>query len=825
MTSGQIRIIFVFVKTPVKIVLLIASGLTAIALAIHFFGSSRKAADDSPAMLNLGKTETRSNMSSTSSTSASDNATFSARRVLLYSDNPHPLCRKIVAHLEKRLKDSPFIEQLQLTDQPYINTNGGPAPDLFLTVDLAELEQSGIVSSTMKALVTASLGSAPWQSSYHTSDATTAPLVSFEWRASVDSETTFTGVRTDRYADAARSVADDLAKGILKQIEEFAGKYPALPELPREFYGPYQPVADLDCLKEFHARRVGSFSGLFTHNETFWSFPTETNPVPQLERIVRQMEAAGWKITGNQMTNSWDHRIAANNGDARLEIFRQRNERMSLSHSDKPPGHFDFVAHYRKPFTAGEREAALEKLLATPAPMEALLPFVNALSKEQRNKFYELAEKSPGTSPQACLQLAQHYLNQKRTNDAVHLLLRTKALAATLKDAGPLDSSIEDVAKKISPKREMKLEITPDLCRELGFLELTNLTQTIEQSRGFGQPLIFFGPGQRGVKIYAGDRQRAAKRRLSVAVCGGRRWRSFLIVEQLRLEEQPGLATFIHVRQTAPEPRRSSRARQAASQVHHPGRTINAVPASVKQQNHSQQNSGERCESGFEPLQSGIGLVQIKPPRVPIIAEPFFHVFMVGVLWVGDDFEHLVIAGDAAAIIRRTRIFAGQTNDVFETGVRRQNFFRDNLVLPAVAKIVFVGEFRLRAGRNVGNGVALLVQFFAAHAAKFGIGPAVESAVAPVGSADHEMMDVRIRPWHHALDDVVQAVQLEIGRHHDAPPDGGPGILQRDFQLIRAACRRRFRQVQSFFLSFLGTRGTHPSGSVHNKIPAIVAVM
>ena len=112
-------------------------------------------------------------------------------------------------------------------------------------------------------------------------------------------------------------------------------------------------------------------------------------------------------------------------------------------------------------------------------------------------------EKSPITSPQACLQLAQHYLNQKRTNDSVHLLLRAKALAATLKDATSLDSSIKAMVKKISPRKELKLEITPDLCRELGFLELTNLTQTIGQTRDFGQPLVFFGPGNRGVKIYA----------------------------------------------------------------------------------------------------------------------------------------------------------------------------------------------------------------------------------------------------------------------------------------------------------------------------------
>jgi len=491
------------VKPLVKVGLLIAIGLVAIALAVHFFGSSRKAGNDSPAMLNIGKSETRSNMGSGTTTTASENATFSAHRVLLYSDNPHPLCRKIVAHLQQRLKESPFIEQLEVTDQPYVNTNSGRAPDLFLTVNLEELRQSGIVSSTMESLVTATLGNAPWQSSYYTSDATTAPLVSFEWNANMESTTTFTGIRTDRYADAARTIANDLAKSILKQIEDLAGKYPATPVLPAEFYGPYEPVADFDWLKDFHARRSASYAGLLTHNETFWTFPMPTNPVPRLEGIVQQLTNAGWKISGNEMTNSWNHRLAASNGDARLEIFRLRHERMGLSFNDQPPGHLDFVAHYLKPLAKGEREAALEKLLATTSSVETLLPFVNAFSKEQRSKFFELAEHSPNTSPQASLQLAQYYLNQKRTNDAVHLLLRTKALAATLKDATAINSSIEAIVKKISPKKELKLELTPDLCRELGFLELTNLPQTIEQTRGFGQPLVFFGPGKSEVKISA----------------------------------------------------------------------------------------------------------------------------------------------------------------------------------------------------------------------------------------------------------------------------------------------------------------------------------
>jgi hypothetical protein len=491
------------VKTPVKISLLTGFCLVTIALVIQYSGSRRAAGDDSPAMINIGKTETRSSMSSGSTSSASENATFSARRVLLYSDNPHPLCRKIVAHLEQCLKESPFIEQLELTDQPYLNTNAGPAPDLFLNVNLAALKQSGLVSSTMKALVTASLGNSPWQSSHHTSDDTTAPLVAFEWNATMDSEITFTGVRTDRYADAGRSIADDLAKSIRKQIEDLVGKYPALPELPSQFYGPYQPVADFECLKEFPARRVGSYSGLFTHNETFWRFQTATNPMPQLARLIRQLEAAGWKITDNEMTNDWNHHLAGKNGDARLEIFRLRNEGLNFSSEVKNQTHLDFVAHYRKPFTRAECEATLDTLFASQPSVETLLPFRNSFSRAQRDKFFALVEQSPSASPRACVQIAEVYLNRKQTNAAMNMLLRAKALTATMKDASALTSGMESVAKKISPKKELKLEVTPEIYRELGFLEITNLTQTIEQERNLGRALVFFGPGKRGVKVFA----------------------------------------------------------------------------------------------------------------------------------------------------------------------------------------------------------------------------------------------------------------------------------------------------------------------------------
>ena len=493
-------------KPRVKIALIIAICLLGLVLAAHFLGVAfrpKSGGNDAAASFNIGKSETRSSLSSSSTSSSSDNSTFSSRRVLLVAENPHPLSRRIATLLAQKLKDCPQIEQLETTNSPVMLAEGAEAPDLFLQLDLIELEESGILSRAMKATVAASLASAPWQSSNYSQDDSTPPLVNFAWNATSDTETTFSGIRSDRYADAARSIADELAKAVRKQIEDLSTKFPALPELPADFYGPYQPVADFDFLREVKARRAVSYCGLLTHNQTFWQFQTATNPVPQLQHLISQLEATGWKVSTASLTNTEAYYIRCRQDEAELEIFRHRADQMTFPPTEQKAVNLEFIAHYRKPFSKAEREAALEKLFAGQRPVDALLPFQNSFSPAQREKFYALVEKSPAASPQGCVQLADVYLSRKQTNTAMTMLLRAKALTATVKDASALESSIEEVASRISPKKPLKLEVTPETCRNLGFLEITNMSQTIEQERDLGQPLVFFGSGTNGVKVYS----------------------------------------------------------------------------------------------------------------------------------------------------------------------------------------------------------------------------------------------------------------------------------------------------------------------------------
>jgi hypothetical protein len=72
------------------------------------------------------------------------------------------------------------------------------------------------------------------------------------------------------------------------------------------------------------------------------------------------------------------------------------------------------------------------------------------------------------------------------------------------------------------------------------------------------------------------------------------------------------------------------------------------------------------------------------------VAEPVFGVVVIWMVWVGEGFELRIEAGDAAAIFRRRRIFAGEVARIGRAWLGSAGFGQGELVFPAIAKVVDV---------------------------------------------------------------------------------------------------------------------------------------
>lgn len=438
-----------------------------------------------------GKTESQSSLVSASGSSASDNATFSAKHVVFIRASENPLMERVSASLVRQLTNCALIGKLSVVDSERDLADGTEAPDLFIRLTSHGVTVRGVFSSSVAARVSCSLGTNPYQSSHSSYGDSSAPVVRFHWNAMADHNSKFAGVRSDRLAEVADSLARDFGKGISNQIKELSGKYSPVPELPRSFYGPYEPVAELQALKALKTTRVYSHFGLLTHNETFWTFqtPPAFSNQPALQRLVADLESEGWKTSHASLTNTHAPGARFTRSDAELELFRIDRFYADISAPDTNT--WRWVVHYQKPFSRIEREAALETLLAANAPVDKLLPFRNNLSPAQQKRFFAALETAPARSSRTCLYLAEHFLQQRRTNDAVQMLVRAEALSPAAPDRANLSSAINQQAGKISRDLRPEQSITPELCRELGFIELTNGSR-IEVERELGKPALLF---------------------------------------------------------------------------------------------------------------------------------------------------------------------------------------------------------------------------------------------------------------------------------------------------------------------------------------------
>ena len=479
-----------------KRVVLLAALLALIFLAVFLVRGCRSGSEPK-ASVQLGSTHVSSQMSSSSTSTSIGGATFTPKRALLvYDDAKDPLLKRVALKMAEQLTNGSCFEEVRIASRSAWLTQGQRAPDVFIRLALPTMDSKGLITRTTTSSIEASFSTAPWFSTVYSSDYATAPVVAFTWRGHLTLESAFQGIRTDAYGDLVKTISQDFSKAISNEVHTLSGKFPPMPELPSCFYGPYRAIEDLPVLATVGAERVCSYHGLFTHNQTFWRFTSSSNASDQILHLIREFEKTGWRCNDISLTNTASEYARLGKDASRLEIFRVPSSGNLFDEALRTTS--EFVVHYREPFSQAEVTNAIEQLFTTDSSAETLMAFRQGFSSQQQDRFYELVKTAPGASAKACADLASHYLSLKDTNSALRMLLRAKALSAGTEDPTAVLSSIDSIAKEISPREPLKLDLTSDLCREAGFLELTNGFTSIEAELPVGKPLLLFGSTSEG---------------------------------------------------------------------------------------------------------------------------------------------------------------------------------------------------------------------------------------------------------------------------------------------------------------------------------------
>src|SRR5262245_26093744 len=141
-----------------------------------------------------------------------------------------------------------------------------------------------------------------------------------------------------------------------------------------------------------------------------------------------------------------------------------------------------------------------------------------------------------------------------------------------------------------------------------------------------------------------------------------------------------------------------------------------------------------------------------------VVARPFFEMGMARMSRVSDRFEQFVEAWDAAAILGRSVSVAPDVARIGDVALAGANIGHGEPMLPAIAEVISV----------IDDGLPRLEHVAQAHLARFDArlsSPVVIHRQTEPLLTDCEFPEVVIEPPHDDLDDVVQDLERDRGRH------------------------------------------------------------
>jgi hypothetical protein len=460
-----------------------------------FLGRSASAGEHFSA--HLATIRSGTNTSTASSVSGVENSRLACRRVAVIVEGNHPLLHRVGSELVDRLKTVAGIEAVDIYTDGAFPPGQQRRPDIFVQVCLDKVSENCLpYSLKLDAQVRATVSPMPLRSRSSTRDNRTPPSLDFNMTIELDHSSQTEGYESARYTLAAKDIAKDLGKAITSAFDQWRKKYSLLPDLPADFYGAYQANGLPQPVGSLHPHLLGSYCGLLKHNETFMEFEVAAEPVKAMETLRDQMKELGWTVPSDDLTGDLiDIRLSKDN--RRIHIFKIEPEgRFTGWHKSSSPSDpvtpTCFGVHDVELMSDDEVNGALDRLFASPAPVEQLMLFQQMLSREQHDRLVTALETRPTRDVGTQIWLAEAYGQSGRTEQSKQALIRARTLLWLVQDDTDYRTRLKTLAKKLGDEKLAEARPTGQDFRDAGFAEIVVGGDPCEVEARLGEPAVAF---------------------------------------------------------------------------------------------------------------------------------------------------------------------------------------------------------------------------------------------------------------------------------------------------------------------------------------------
>ena len=444
----------------------------------------------------IGTISARNNVQTLSSTSAGSGERVNTQNILLICQSPHPLLDRAIREFQKSLAELPYVSKV--TYYPYGTRPkpGGHLPDVFITINMPQVnEKTFLRGRYFKAIIKWTAGSSIFAGTSHSVNNYTPPVIKFDIESQLEHESEMFGIESSRakYKLAADGICREMIKSISKQFENLLVKYGRMPKQPEILNGTYHEPPEFSFLKGDKVEQLISGSGLLKNNHTVWRFAEKRETDTALAAYRDELKTLGWgqEDLGKEY-------LRMQKGNEHIYIFRQRLRDSKAgtffwSESEKTASEISLVADYKSYLTSDQMQKAMDALLDCDVEIKTILIFEKYFSTPQQlERLRSIIEQSPVYTLDGCLMLARYWADSGEMERGRELLLHARAMQRTEKGHNVRAEEIKNLAEKLGDESLAEVPVTEEIFREMGFINIEQLTEPMEIERSINEPVLFY---------------------------------------------------------------------------------------------------------------------------------------------------------------------------------------------------------------------------------------------------------------------------------------------------------------------------------------------
>ncbi|QDT50339.1 hypothetical protein Pan258_43960 [Symmachiella dynata] len=466
----------------------------------RLLGGEQEPADGVTFEAQFGKLNAKNNLASSSSSMSSNPSVFADSHVAIINRSDHTLMKRVGGLMLEQLKQQPWLQRIDYYPRGESIPHGERAPDIFVTLDLKDLSESGLLiehAIQAKISITASDNLVRSHSSYR--DNLTPSKIEYDWNGTLEHDSTTIGIESSaaKYKLAAKDIATQMSDALVKYFEKLREKHGTLPPLPDYFYPAFQHAEPLSFLENQNAELLFSGHGLMNRNQSVWTIQSDAPPNKVLQAVTEDLAAQGWTVPPFSAGESMQH-LRIKHERIVLEVFPDRESRTDIHINGKlngagQPKQFTYYVTYLDRMQREEILTACTALLDEEPPFETLLLFrrYSFGDRELEQRVLEYLQAQSTTSPEAFIAKAELLHRAKQDDDARHAMLSAHALSETTSDPGKYKNRLKQLAKTMEIEDFPPETIDVELLKELGIREVKLGSKIADLEFAVNEPAVF----------------------------------------------------------------------------------------------------------------------------------------------------------------------------------------------------------------------------------------------------------------------------------------------------------------------------------------------